>query len=147
MCQPMSFTFDAVFNLFTSFGYFDTDQENFNAINAMKANMKSGACGVIDFMNCQREIKHLKPYHEVEVDQILFKIEKWSDDDYIYKKINFEDEDGKHTYVERVKILNLNHFQQFFAEAGLQQKAIFGNYDLDDFDEDNAQRLILLFQR
>ena len=74
MCQPMSSTFDAVFNLFTSFGYFDTDQENLNAIKAMKANMKSGACGVIDFMNCQREIKHLKPYREVEVDHILFKI-------------------------------------------------------------------------
>lgn len=147
MCQPMPHEYDAVFNLFTSFGYFDTDHENQKAIEAMKADMKKGACGVIDFMNCRREIKHLKPYHEVKVDHILFKIEKWHDEDYIYKKINFEDETGEHIFVERVKILTLPDFKTFFSHAGLRLKSVFGNYELADFDEEQSQRLILVFQK
>ena len=147
MCQPMPKPYDAVFNLFTSFGYFDTDQENQKAIQAMKADMKPGACGVIDFMNCQREIQHLKPYNEVEVDDILFKITKWHDEHYIYKKMNFTDESGEHTFVERVKILGLDDFKGFFKTAELELMAVFGDYDLTDFDANTSKRLILLFKR
>ena len=60
MCQPTGNTYDAVFNLFTSFGYFEKDQYNINAIKAMKANMKPDAYGVIDFLNVHKTIKNLK---------------------------------------------------------------------------------------
>jgi SAM-dependent methyltransferase len=147
MCQPMPTTFDAVFNLFTSFGYFDTDEDNQKAIQAMKANMKHGACGVIDFMNCEREIQHLKPYNEIEVDDILFKITKWHDADHIYKKIDFTDESGEHRFTERVKILSLEDFKRFFMAADLQLINVFGDYHLTDLEGDASKRLILLFRK
>jgi len=147
MCQPMPKTFDAVFNLFTSFGYFDTFKENQKAIQAMKTDMKQGGLGVIDFMNCQLEIKNLKPHDDIEVDGILFKIEKWHDANYIYKKINFADDTGEHTFIERVKILTLDDFKRFFNAAELQLKKVFGDYDLTDFQQATSKRLILLFKR
>ena len=35
MCEPYDGEFDAVFNLFTSFGYFDKEEDNLNTIKAI----------------------------------------------------------------------------------------------------------------
>ena len=51
MSKPYFKQFDTVFNLFTSFGYFDCDEDNLNTIKAIKANLKPNGIGVIDFMN------------------------------------------------------------------------------------------------
>ena len=40
MCKPYHKQFDAVFNLFTSFGYFDDDADNLKTIKAIKAELK-----------------------------------------------------------------------------------------------------------
>ena len=40
MSKPYFKQFDTVFNLFTSFGYFDCDEDNLNTIKAIKANLK-----------------------------------------------------------------------------------------------------------
>ncbi len=41
--------FDVVFNLFTSFGYFETEKENLKAIHSMSMAMKKGGKLVIEF--------------------------------------------------------------------------------------------------
>ena len=48
--------FDYVLNLFTSFGYFETDNDNQKAINAMAKNLKKGGKLIIDFMNTKKVI-------------------------------------------------------------------------------------------
>ena len=45
MSQPYSQQFDAVFNLFTSFGYFENEEDNLNTIKAIKANLKERTNG------------------------------------------------------------------------------------------------------
>ena len=51
--------FDYVLNLFTSFGYFETDNDNQKAINAMAKNLKKGGKLIIDFMNTKKVILNL----------------------------------------------------------------------------------------
>ncbi|QTY27856.1 cyclopropane-fatty-acyl-phospholipid synthase family protein [Flavobacterium sp. CS20] len=147
MCQPMGKTYDAVFNLFTSFGYFEKDDYNINAIKAMKANMKPDAFGVIDFLNVHHTLKHLKKYDAKTIDGIDFKIHKWIDKGYILKHIQFEVDNQKHDYTERLKCIDLKLFKSYFKVANLNIKHVFGNYNLEDFDAETSERLILVFNQ
>ena len=51
MSKPYQDKFDAVFNLFTSFGYFEDESCNLNTIKAIKSELNEFGFGVIDFMN------------------------------------------------------------------------------------------------
>ena len=52
MCLPYkNAAFNTVFNLFTSFGYFDNEEDNLRTIKAIKANLSSNGLAVIDFLN------------------------------------------------------------------------------------------------
>ena len=61
MCKPYNEKFDAVFNLFTSFGYFNKDENNLNTIKAIKQDLNESGFAVIDFMNSQHVIDNLIP--------------------------------------------------------------------------------------
>jgi hypothetical protein len=61
--------------------------------------------------------------------------------------MNFTDESGEHTFVERVKILGHDDFKGFFKTAELELMSVFGDHDLTDFDANTSKRLILLFKR
>lgn len=147
MCQPMEKTYDAVFNLFTSFGYFEKDIYNINAIRAMKSNMKPNAYGVIDFLNVHHTLKHLKSNDIKSVDGIDFKIHKWVNNGYIFKNIQFEVDGEKHDYTERLKCIDLKLFKMYFEAANLEIKHVFGSYDLENYNPETSERLILVFQQ
>ena len=59
MCEPFNKQFDAVFNLFTSFGYFEHEEDDLNTIKAIKADLNDTGFGVIDFMNSPQVIENL----------------------------------------------------------------------------------------
>lgn len=147
MCQPMEKTYDAVFNLFTSFGYFEKDDYNINAIKAMKANMKPNAYGVIDFLNVHYTLENLKSQDVKTIDGIYFNIHKWVEKGYIFKRIQFEIEGQKHDYTERLMCIDLEMFKKYFKAADLEIKHIFGSYDLERFNPKTSERLILIFQQ
>jgi len=51
MRLPFEEKYDAVFNLFTSFGYFDNDEDNFKTLSAIKESLTEYGFAVIDFLN------------------------------------------------------------------------------------------------
>ncbi|MEG9326931.1 class I SAM-dependent methyltransferase [Salinimicrobium catena] len=145
MCEPVDEKFDAVFNLFTSLGYFENEKDNLNSIKAIKQELKPGGYGVIDFMNVKKVIQTLVPEENKTVQGIDFEINRRFKDGYVMKDIRFTDEDIDHSYTEKVQALTLDDFQKYFQEAGIVLKHTFGNYRLERFDEQNSDRLILVF--
>lgn len=145
MCLPYPKQFDAVFNLFTSFGYFENERDNFRTIQAIKAELKPTGFGVIDFLNAELAIKNLVPMEKKKVGDIVFNIEKYVDDGYIIKNIRFSDNGKDHFYSERVKALTLENFEDYFKDANVELKNVFGNYQLSNFDKNTSERLILIF--
>ena len=82
--------FDAIFNLFTSFGYFDNDDENALVFEAIKKQLKPNGILVFDYLNAEKIVKNLVPYEEKEIDGILFKITKSiTEKNFIKKEIDF----------------------------------------------------------
>jgi SAM-dependent methyltransferase len=145
MCLPYPQKFDAVFNLFTSFGYFDNEIDNLKTIKAIKDELKSSGFGVIDFLNVELAIKNLVPSEKKKIGDIVFNIEKLVEDGYIVKNICFKDVGTDYTFTEKVKALTLNDFENYFKEAGVKLKFVFGDYHLNDFDKNTSERLILIF--
>ncbi|RSK40309.1 class I SAM-dependent methyltransferase [Mangrovimonas spongiae] len=145
MSRPFGQKFDAVFNLFTSFGYFDDDNDNLKTIKAIKENLKPHGFGVIDFMNVNYVLDNLTPESTKTIDGITFNLERFFKDDHLYKSISFHDNGQDFQFEERVKALHLHDFESFFNEAGIYLLDVFGDYNLSKFNPKTSERLIMIF--
>ena len=146
MCLPYPTQFDAVFNLFTSFGYFENEEDNLRTIKAIKAELKPEGHGVIDFLNVELAIKNMIPSERKKIGNIVFHLEKYVEDGYIIKNIRFKEEGEDYFFTERVKALTLEDFKAYFEAAEVELKHTFGDYQLNRFDKNNSERLILIFK-
>ena len=146
MCKPFNKPFDAIFNLFTSFGYFEKDEDNLNTIKAIKTDLNEAGFGVIDFMNSAYVIENLVPEDVKTVDGIDFHQKRYVEDGYIIKDINFTDKGEDFHYQERVKAKTLADFEALFEEAGVYLLDIFGDYKLRKFHKGTSERLIMIFK-
>jgi len=145
MSKPYFKQFDTVFNLFTSFGYFDCDKDNLNTIKAIKANLKPNGIGVIDFMNSDVVKNSLKQDDIKTVDGINFYLKRSVKNGYIVKDITFNFKGQDFNFYERVKAFTLNDFQIMFDQAQLTLLDVFGDYQLNTFNKHNSERLIMIF--
>ncbi|WP_299242853.1 class I SAM-dependent methyltransferase [uncultured Aquimarina sp.] len=146
MSKPYSEKFSAVFNLFTSFGYFEKEECNLSTIKAIKSDLNERGFGVIDFMNVDYVIDNLVPEETKEVSGINFHIKRYVEDGYIYKEIKFNDNNEDFLFTERVKALTLEDFKNYFEEAQVSLLDIFGDYHLEKFHKTVSPRLILIFK-
>ncbi|WP_124979799.1 SAM-dependent methyltransferase [Nonlabens xiamenensis] len=146
MTQPYDRSFDAVFNLFTSFGYFDDPEDNLNTIKAIKSNLKPQAYGVIDFMNVEWVLNHLVAANSKTEQGITFHNSRRFENGFIYKDIKFSDQGKDFHFTERVRALRLEDFQSYFHTAGLELVDVFGNYQLHAYHPVESPRLIMVFR-
>lgn len=145
MCLPYPKKFDAVFNLFTSFGYFENEIDNLRTIKAIKAELKPNGFAVIDFLNAELVKKHLVSSETKTIEEITFHITRSIVNGYIIKNISFQHENEDFTFEERVKALTLSDFKNCFSEAKVNLVQCFGDYQLNEFKVETSERLILIF--
>lgn len=138
--------FDAIFNLFTSFGYFEDDNDNMKTLVAMKDSLTETGFAVIDFMNVHNVIANLVPEEVKTVDNIDFHIKRYVKDGHIFKEIDFEDQGQKYHFTERVQALTLQDFEAMMEEAGIYLLDIFGDHKLRKFHKTESDRLIMIFK-
>ncbi len=134
--------FDAVFNLFTSFGYFNQMHENALAMRHMATNLKPGGTLLLDFFNCHYVRKHLVKQEEKVIDGVRFEIKRYVRGGFVYKIIRFEANSTKYQYREKVQLLTPEHFAKLCTGAGLEIDRTFGDYDLSPFRLDTSKRYI-----
>ena len=146
MREPMNETFDAVFNLFTSFGYFDTHEDNIKTLKAIKESINEYGFGVIDFFNADFIIENLVAEETKEIDGITFHIKRNVENKKIIKEIRFEDKGESFFFTEKVSAFTLADFEAMMEEAGIYLLEIFGDYKLRKFYKSQSERLILLFK-
>jgi len=137
--------FNAVFNLFTSFGFFDDSEDDLSTIKAIKANLKNNGVGVIDFLNADFVVNNLVKENTKTIDGISFKLKRYVDNGFIVKDISFEANGTPYHYQELVKALTLDDFKAMFKEANIQLLDVFGDYKLNTFNKEHSERLIMIF--
>lgn len=139
--------FDIVTNLFTSFGYFDNTLDDQKAISSMAGNLKKGGLLLIDFMNVKKVIMNLVANEIKFIEDVKFKISRKIIDNHIIKKINIEDEENIFSHQEKVHCLTLFNFTEMLEKANMKIINLFGDYDLNNFDEQKSDRLIILAKK
>jgi SAM-dependent methyltransferase len=146
MREPMNETYDAVFNLFTSFGYFDTFEDNIKTLKAIKNSINEYGFGVIDFFNADFIIENLVAEETKEIDGITFNIKRFVENKKIIKEIRFEDKGETYNFTEKVSAFTLADFESMMEEAGIYLLEIFGDYKLKKFYKTQSERLIMIFK-
>ena len=136
--------YDAVFNLFTSFGYFENDREDILILNNIKQSLKKDGYFVFDFLNAEKVKLNLVAKETKIVNSITFNIRREIKNGFILKHISFFADGKNHSYTEKVKYLDLNKMMAFFDEVGFTITNIFGDYGLNTFEAKTSDRLILI---
>lgn len=139
--------YDIAMNLFTSFGYFETEKEHVNALKSFRKSIKDDGKLVIDYFNTNKILNNLTQRETKTVEGIEFDIHKFVSEGKIIKHINFEHKSKHFAFEERVQAFALEDFQRMLEKSGLVIKAIFGNYKLDAFDAVKSDRLILVCEK
>jgi SAM-dependent methyltransferase len=140
-------SFDYVFNLFTSFGYFDNAQDNIKTLKAIHNNLKAGGLLVLDYINSKQVAENLIEKEQSIMKDILFNIERKIADGYIIKNISFTSKGKDYYFTERVQMLTLQHFQDYFRQTGFEITNLFGDYKLNPFNEATSERLIMMAKK
>lgn len=138
--------FDAIFNLFTSFGYFDTQKENEKVCKAMAQMLTPGGRLVIDFMNAKRVISGLVPFEKKTLNDIEFNISREYTGTHIIKTISFNDKSELHRYQEKVQTIGKEQFKELLSPY-FDIDFMFGSFDLDDYSPTESERLIIVATR
>ena len=146
MRKPFDQKFDAIFNLFTSFGYFEKEEDNLKTLIAIKESLSEYGFAVIDFMNVPFVLDNLVAEETKSVDGIDFNLKRYLLDGYIIKEINFKDKGQDFHYTEKVRALTLDNFKQMMEQAGIYLLDTFGDYKLKKYHKKDSERLIMIFK-
>jgi len=137
--------FYCVVNLFSSFGYLPTEEDNAKALQAMAANLQPGGVLVLDYLNAESAIKKMKAREIIERGETQFHIRKRVEDGFIKKQIEFIDRDGTlQEYEEQLRVIKPGQFRDMFAAAGLTIENVFGDYTLNEFESGSSPRQIIV---
>ena len=137
---------NAVFNLFTSFGYFDDDEDDRKVFSSVKNVLQNDGIFVLDFLNEKFVKNTLVDETTVTKDGIDFLIKKRIEENHVIKDIFFEDKGESFHYFEKVKLHTLEEIKNIAESFGFEAVKIWGNYQLEDFERETSPRCIFQFR-
>lgn len=139
--------FEVVFNLFTSFGYFEKREDDLHVFDSVQKALKSNGLFVFDYLNSEYVKSMIVERDSKNIDGITFNISKKIENNTIIKSIDFRDKGESFHFEERVKLFDKTYFEDLAKECNLTILNTFGNYQLQEFDVNISPRLILVLQK
>jgi SAM-dependent methyltransferase len=148
MRQPFPVSgMDAVFNVFTSFGYFDDPAEDAQVLKNMAAACRPGGYVVQDYLNAASVLDDLPQEAVLERGGYGFKTRKHRTESHIVKDIAVTDGDQTHVFQEQVRIFDSETLLKLHVQAGLQVVDVFGDDQLGAFDAKTSPRIVVISRK
>jgi SAM-dependent methyltransferase len=138
---------NAVFNLFTSFGYFENREDDKKVFRSVSNSLEENGYFVLDFLNAKWVTNTLVAEEIIIKEDLHFTIKKSIVDQHIIKDITFEIDGKPHHYFEKVKLHSLEDIGAYAEEFGFERVKTFGDYQLGQFDLETSPRSINIFQK
>jgi SAM-dependent methyltransferase len=141
--------FDSVFNLFTSFGYFQKHEDNMACLSNFFNALKPGGYFLFDFLNSNCVVANFKENAAPEVikkENIEFTIQKKIENNFIIKDIKINDTGKEFYFQEKVQLIKREEIIDWLKSIGFEIIATKGNYQLSDYTN-NSERLIIIAQK
>ncbi|MFD3269524.1 class I SAM-dependent methyltransferase [Paenibacillus dendritiformis] len=146
---PVDGPFDAVVNLFTSFGYFTDNEDNARVFQEIHRVLKPQGRFIVDFLNPSYVRQHLVPHSERVDGGTRIEERRRIENGFVKKAITLTDGSGgeQREYEERVRLYELADFRNMMDEAGLVIDQVHGSYDGAAYDEEQSKRMIMVGHR
>ena len=145
--------FDLAVNLFSSFGYFEKDSENFKVFKSISKSLRGGGYFFFDYLNKDFLVKNLVPFdiqkrncnvviqvREIKNNAVYKKI-------YIIKNNISKKTPDIHEFSEMIKLYSLHQLKNAMQRAGIKVIKTFGDYSGSKYSKTDSERLIILAQK
>ncbi|MFA5804668.1 MAG: class I SAM-dependent methyltransferase [Melioribacteraceae bacterium] len=139
--------FDLIISLFTSFGYFKNDEENFRFINTAYCLLNENGFYVLDFFNKNHLLANLITENEKLIDGKIIIEKRKVVNNRIIKEIQIKNDLEEQNFIESVRLYSKREIDREFKKIGFTPVSVFGDYDGNNYDEQNSSRLILFFKK
>jgi ubiquinone/menaquinone biosynthesis C-methylase UbiE len=145
--QP-SAHFDAVVNLFTSFGYFDEDKENRKVLLEIERLLLPGGKWIVDFLNPDAVVSRLVPHSERHEGNLTIREARTVENGMVRKQIALmEDDREPRYYTEQVKLYKLPDFERMLHDTSLKVNKLYGDYLGSPYHATTSPRLIMVGEK
>jgi SAM-dependent methyltransferase len=140
-------SFDFAVNIFTSFGYFRNDSENFKVIENLSRSLKKGGYFIFDFLNKKYLEKNLVPYSKTTNGDFTAIQKRKIENGFVKKEITIKKNKRVMQFNEVIKLYSLNEFKNTFGSYNLKIQNLFGDYFGNKFSEHKSPRLIIIAKK
>jgi len=131
--------FDVVFNLFTSFGYFEDQMDDEAVLKSIAAGLKQDGLFVFDYLHAT----HVQETHIARENQehegIVFSISRHLSEQWIVKQIEFVVDGQSYCFYEKVRNYTPEELATMLQRCGFTIIRSFGNYNLDPLSNDSPR--------
>lgn len=141
---PFKEEFDYVLNLFTSFGYFEKEEENRKVFESIFKSLKKNGRFLVDFLNPGYVKSTLVPYSERTVGDILVIEKRRIEGKKVCKDIEIHQGNDVRTYEEQVNLFEYAEMESMLKSAGLDISNVYGGFDQRSYSSNNSPRMIII---
>ncbi|OQY27070.1 MAG: hypothetical protein B6244_11745 [Candidatus Cloacimonetes bacterium 4572_55] len=138
-------SFDLILSMFTSFGYFDVDDENISVLSEVARLLKPGGSFFMDYLNPERVKSSLIPESIRRDHGMLIKEKRRINEEKqrVEKEIILEKKGQQTRYRESVRLFSHVELIEILSSVGLTVIRKFGDYESSPFS-DQSSRMILI---
>lgn len=149
MRRPIAVNYyDAVINLFTSFGYFESVRDNIRTIDAVRMSLKPNGWFLIDYLNadCVKSAIAENSSGEKDVNGVHFQWKKSISASKVIKQIKITDHGNTYDFCESVSLFTPEDFSRMLG-GKFEIIQTFGDYNLSAFDRRTSPRMIIVSRK
>ncbi|MBS4033804.1 MAG: class I SAM-dependent methyltransferase [Ignavibacterium sp.] len=139
--------FDLIVNLFTSFGYFESDSENFRILETAYDHLNSEGYFVLDFFNKDFIEQNLNPESREKIKNGEIIQQRKIDGLRIIKKIIVTTSGNSKEYFESVRMFSKEELVNELIRIGFAIEKTFGDFHGNKFEQYSSSRIIIIARK
>jgi len=139
--------FDLIINLFTSFGYFESDEENYAVLQKAYHLLVENGFFVLDFFNSEFLRQNLVEFSEENLGGAEIHQYRKIKNNRVTKKIVITKNGNLSTYEESVRMFSKDEIVNAIQNIGFDIYKTFGDFLGSEFDKLSSPRLIMICKK
>lgn len=144
-------SFGAILLMFTTFGYFLTNEEDDSVLRGAASLLRPGGRFVLDTINAGYLREHLIPESNRRLETRMVEERRWIDSagKFLHKESRVSGAEGEdvRVYRERLRLYDVSQIESMIRAAGLEVYKILGDYECRPFDRSTSARLLVIAGR
>ncbi len=135
--------FDLILSLFSSFGYFQSDQKNLSVFNSIYQALNPRGLFWFDFLNPHYVKSNLESHRKRKIsDQLSVTEKKKIEGNRVIKTIHIDQGNQQKTYFESVRMFELEELKTALTQTGFTIQKVFGDYSGSDWSNLSERTII-----